>query len=106
MDSIGLNWRNQIFYSKLTPKVYLSVDERGIVLMIRYLCNIRNRRGSSEIIWKDVLKGFATESDIHFAYPTQRVYYNPAENKTITTTKVDKGLPSLLKDFLSGGNQG
>lgn len=92
-----------IFYNKLTPKVYLCVDERGIVLTIRYLCNIRNRRGSSEIVWKDILTAFKRETDIHFAYPTQRVYYNPNERKEATSsTKSEKGLPNLLKDFLGG----
>lgn len=92
-----------IFYKKLTPKVYLCVDERGIVLTIRYLCNIRNRRGSAEIIWKDILTAFKRQSDIHFAYPTQRVYYNPTESKeTTSSTKGEKGLPNLLKDFLGG----
>lgn len=68
-----------IFYNKLTPKIYLSVEDRGILLTIRYLCEIKQRRGSAEAIWKDILTEFAKHEDIKFAYPTQRVFFRPEE---------------------------
>lgn len=64
-----------IFYNKLTPKVYLSIEDRGILLTIRYLCEIKQRRGSAENIWKDILIEFANHNDITFAYPAQRIYH-------------------------------
>jgi small-conductance mechanosensitive channel len=59
-----------IFYAKLTPTVYTSVTEYGILLTIRYLCPPRMRRGSAEAIWEDVLIAFEQNADITFAYPT------------------------------------
>jgi len=70
-----------IFYSKLTPVVYTSVVDSGVLLTIRYLTAPRNRRGSSEAIWEEILHEFARCDDIDFAYPTQRFYQNPVEGK-------------------------
>ena len=63
-----------IFYSKLTPIVYTSVRESGVLLTIRYLCEPRRRRGTEQDIWEAILRAFAQEADIEFAYPTQRFY--------------------------------
>lgn len=68
-----------IFYSKLTPIVYTSVEDSGVLLTIRYLCLPRQRRGTTEAIWEDVLTAFAERDDIDFAYPTQRFYDNRHE---------------------------
>jgi len=63
-----------ILYSKLTPIVYTSVKESGVLLTIRYLCEPQSRRGSEQKIWEDILKEFALQKDIQLAYPTQRFY--------------------------------
>jgi small-conductance mechanosensitive channel len=73
--------RFMIFYSKLTPTVYTSVKDCGVMLTIRYLCNPRRRRSSEESMWEDILHAFAENDDIDFAYPTQRFYDNIAEGK-------------------------
>ena len=70
-----------IFYSTLTPTVYTAVKDSGIMLTLRYLCHPRRRRGMDQAIWEDVLTRFADESDIDFAYPTVRYYYNATEGK-------------------------
>jgi len=70
-----------ILYSKLTPIVYTSVKGSGVLLTIRYLCEPQHRRGSEEAIWEDILKEFARQSDIDFAYPTQRFYNHQLEGK-------------------------
>lgn len=70
-----------IYYHKLTPTVYTSVQDSGVLLTLRYLCRPRQRRGTAQAIWEAVLDAFAAESDIDFAYPTQRVYVNPLEGK-------------------------
>lgn len=75
-----------IRYSKLTPTVYTSVKESGVLLTIRYLCEPRRRRGSEETIWEDILNAFATCDDIDFAYPTQRFYDNIREGKPGAST--------------------
>jgi len=63
-----------IYYSQSAPTVYTSVQESGIMLTLRYLCGIRNRRGSEHQIWEDILRVFSQHKDIDFAYPTQRFY--------------------------------
>lgn len=70
-----------IFYSKLTPIVYTSVKDSGVMLTIRYLCDPRKRRGSEEEIWESILEEFAAVKDIDFAYPTTRYYNNINEGK-------------------------
>ena len=76
--------RYMILYSKLTPIVYTSVEDCGILLTMRYLCEPRERRGTQQAIWEDVLEEFANCSDVDFAYPTQRFYDNTREGKTGT----------------------
>jgi len=73
--------RFMIFYSTLTPTVYTSVADSGVMLSIRYLCSPRRRRGTAEAIWEDILDAFAREDDIDFAYPTYRYYDNRLEGK-------------------------
>jgi small-conductance mechanosensitive channel len=70
-----------IFYNKLTPIVYTSVKDSGVMLTLRYMCNPRERRSIEEKIWEDILNKFAECNDIDFAYPTQRFYNNSTEGK-------------------------
>jgi small-conductance mechanosensitive channel len=70
-----------IFYRNLTPTVYLSVENSGVLLTIRYLCEPRKRRGTEQAIWEDVLRAFAECDDIDFAYPTTRFFDNRTEAK-------------------------
>ncbi|MFC1693446.1 mechanosensitive ion channel family protein [Candidatus Latescibacterota bacterium] len=76
--------RFMIFYSKLTPTVYTTVKESGVLLTIRYLCKPRNRRDSEQSIWEDILKAFSKCDDIELAYPTRRIYNNTLEGKPET----------------------
>jgi small-conductance mechanosensitive channel len=73
--------RFMIFYAALTPIVYTSVADSGVLLTIRYLCEPRKRRSSSEAIWEDVLEAFSQCDDIDFAYPTLRYYDNRVEGR-------------------------
>ena len=70
-----------IYYSKLTPTVYTSVEDSGVLLTLRYLCEPRKRRDTEQAIWEDVLTEFSRCDDIDFAYPTQRFYDNILEGK-------------------------
>ncbi len=73
--------RFMIFYTSLTPTVYTSVKDSGVMLTIRYLIEPRARRGSEQSIWEDILRTFAGQDDIDLAYPTQRFYNNISEGK-------------------------
>ena len=70
-----------IQYRKLTPVVYTSVQDSGVLLTIRYLSAPRQRRGTAEAMWEAVLDAFQKTPDIDLAYPTQRLYLNPLEGK-------------------------
>tara|TARA_Y100000590_G_C15534538_1_gene944488 strand:- start:29 stop:913 length:885 start_codon:yes stop_codon:yes gene_type:complete len=56
------------------PEVYTKVEDSGVNLTIRYLCNPRKRRFTAQIIWEEVLNEFDKHDDIGFAYPTIRYY--------------------------------
>ncbi len=70
-----------IHYNILTPTVYTTVKDSGILLTIRYLCEPRKRRGSENRLWEKILKEFSLHDDIDLAYPTQRFYNNLTEGK-------------------------
>lgn len=74
-----------IFYKNLTPIVYTTVKDSGVMLTMRFLCDPRQRRGYEQTIWEYVLNEFAKCDDIDFAYPTQRFYNNKSEGKPGTT---------------------
>lgn len=63
-----------IHFEHLTPIVWTSVKDSGVMLTIRYLCEPRRRRGTASEIWEDILNEFAKHPDIALAYPTQRFY--------------------------------
>jgi small-conductance mechanosensitive channel len=85
-----------IHYRKLTPVVYTSVQDSGVLLTVRYLCRPRERRGTTEALWERILETFQGATDIDFAYPTQRVYVNPLEGK--------RGTRAELPPLSSGGD--
>ena len=70
-----------IRYPTLTPIVYTSVQDSGVLLTIRYLTQPRQRRGTAQVLWERILDAFAEAPDIDFAYPTQRLFANPLEGK-------------------------
>jgi small-conductance mechanosensitive channel len=76
-----------IFYTKLTPIVYTSVRDSGVLLTMRYLCHVRRRRSTEELIWEEILEQFAKYDNIDFAYPTTRFYNNANEGKEGTKPK-------------------
>jgi len=76
-----------IFYHTLTPIVYTSVKDSGVLLTIRYICQVKKRRGTEEVVWEAILEEFAKHKDIDFAYPTTRYYDNKIEGKEAITEK-------------------
>jgi len=70
-----------IHYSKLTPIVYTTIKDSGVLLTMRFLCDPRKRRGTEEEIIEDMLNKFANCDDIDLAYPTTRFYNNLTEGK-------------------------
>jgi small-conductance mechanosensitive channel len=70
-----------IHYGTLTPTVYTSVEDSGVLLTLRFICPVRQRRGISQAIWEGILDAFAGEDGIDLAYPTRRIYTNLLEGK-------------------------
>lgn len=68
-----------IFYRNIQPIVYLSVQDSGVLLTARYLCDPRARRGMSEAFWTRLLEAFSTDDDLELAYPTYRVVGGPTD---------------------------
>lgn len=56
-----------IQYNKFTPIVYMDVKENGIQLTLRYLCEPKRRRITSNKIWEDVLDMIEQFPDIKLA---------------------------------------
>jgi small-conductance mechanosensitive channel len=65
----------QIRFTHLTPTVYLTVRDSGVLLTGRLLVPVRKLRGVEQEIWKDVLRAFAARPDIELAYPTVRTHF-------------------------------
>lgn len=82
-----------INYGTLTSIVYTSVKDSGVMLTLRYLCEPRKRRDSTEQVWESILRAFAPHPDIDFAYPTRRLYNNQVEGKQAA------GSQSQVKEF-------
>ncbi len=66
--------RYMIHFSKLTPAVYMSARDSGVLFSIRYMINPRQKRGSEQGLWEVILDEFEKHPDIELAYPTTRFY--------------------------------
>jgi len=63
-----------IIAGTLTPTVYTTVKDSGVMLTIRYIVDPRQRRGTEQQMWEDILDLFSAEPDIDLAYNTTRFY--------------------------------
>ena len=70
-----------IKFNILTPIVYTTVKDCGVLLTISYICHARERRKTDQLIREDILDEFAKYDNIDFAYPTQRFFNNAVEGK-------------------------
>ncbi|HHM21669.1 MAG TPA: mechanosensitive ion channel family protein, partial [Bacteroidetes bacterium] len=71
-----------VHYSKLTPTVYTSIKENGVLLTLRYLCHPKKRRDSEQTATEEILNRFGRHKDIQFAYPTTRLVVWGQRRKT------------------------
>jgi len=72
--------RYLISYKVMTPAVYTSVRDSGVLLTLRYLCKPQERRSTEQDIWEEILSTFAREETIALAYPTTRFYTKSGES--------------------------
>ncbi len=66
--------RYRIKYTHLTPVVYVSVEDSGVLLTGRLLVSARQRRGVNQDVWKRLLDAVSADPSIELAYPTVRTY--------------------------------
>lgn len=64
----------QIKIGALTPIVYLTVKDSGVLLTGRLLVPARQRRRVEDRVWRRLLTRFGEEPGIDLAYPTVRTY--------------------------------
>ena len=63
------------------PVVYTRIVPDGVELSLRYVCEARSRRKSTESVCEAVLQAFAAEPAIDFAYRTTRIFRQTEEGK-------------------------
>lgn len=63
-----------VFYGKLSPIVYTTVKDSGVLHTIRFLVDPRQRRKIEQDIWEAILIEFQKHPNINLAYPTTRFY--------------------------------
>ena len=67
-----------VFYSILTPFVYVRLMDNGVRLTLRYLCEARKRRGTEHAITVSMLDAFKKHGGIELAHPA--VHVSPYES--------------------------
>jgi small-conductance mechanosensitive channel len=63
------------------PVVYTRIVPDGVELALRYVCEARSRRKSTESVCEAVLQAFAAEPAVDFAYRTSRIFRQTEEGK-------------------------
>ncbi len=69
------------------PVVYTRIVPDGVELALRYVCEARSRRMSTESVCEAVLQAFAAEQSIDFAYRTTRMFRQTEEGKEALRTQ-------------------
>lgn len=67
--------------ANVNPIVYTRIVSDGVELSLRYVCEARSRRRSTEAVCEAVLEAFAAEPHIDFAYKTSRIFRQTEEGK-------------------------
>lgn len=70
----SLERRYAFKYGTRTPIVYITIGDSGVQLTLRYMVNVRRRRGSEDRVSRLVLDRLLIEPSIELAYPTYRIY--------------------------------
>ncbi len=71
----------RISYSELTPNVYVSTRDSGVLLTGRVLVEARRRRGIEDAVWRSMLDAIEAEPTVDLAYPTIRGYLPDLPNR-------------------------
>jgi small-conductance mechanosensitive channel len=58
----------------LTPNVYMTVKDSGVLFTARMLVGVRQRRAIDEAVWSEILASLDADPTVELAYPTIRAY--------------------------------
>lgn len=64
----------RINYTQLTPTVYLTTRDSGVLLTGRVLVEARGRRSIEDAVWRSLLDAIEQHPGVDLAYPTIRGY--------------------------------
>jgi small-conductance mechanosensitive channel len=67
--------RYHIVLGALTPIVYLTVRDSGVLLTGRYLTEARGRRTIEQAVWRSLLDEINANDAVELAYPTVRTFF-------------------------------
>lgn len=73
-ELVGVQHEYLVSYSVLTPYVYTTIADSGVLLTLRYLCDYKARRGSAHALSQKILRAFHEDPTLDFAYPSQTIY--------------------------------
>jgi len=62
----------RITYRELTPNVYVSTRDSGVLLTGRVLVEAKRRRSVEDTVWRHLLTAIASDPSVELAYPTIR----------------------------------
>jgi small-conductance mechanosensitive channel len=71
-----------VTYNYISPKVYVTIVDSGVRLVVRHMVYIRERRIVSDELSRNILKAFHKDNDIEFAYNTIRYFNGPSSSST------------------------
>jgi len=80
-----------------TPIVYITMEDHGVALVLRYMTHVRRRRGGIDRVSRHVLEALDREAHVDLAYPTYRVYRageHPLASPAITASGDEPPPPS------------
>lgn len=85
--------RYQIKIGAITPIVYMTVRDSGVLLTGRFLVDARRRRSTEELIWRSILDAIAADPTVELAYPTVRTFFQGSLPITQTPAGSDQNNP-------------
>jgi len=62
-----------IYFRKFTPIVYTKIEDSGVKLTLRFLTDVKKRRGGEDSLSKKILDAVNNTESVNFAYPTYRI---------------------------------
>jgi small-conductance mechanosensitive channel len=99
----SLERRYAFKYGTRTPIVYVTIGDSGVHLTLRYMVNVRRRRGSEDRVSRLVLDRIVAEPSVELAYPTYRIYRDGEGRRGGPKSPPIESVPHLQEGGEEGG---